>query len=952
MKIIIGVIAVGCMLATTAQAQTPGSNLLTNAGPYSGTPMAVPGIIEAELFDNGGENVGYHDTAVANEGGDFRTSEEVGIEICTDSGGGYNVGWTEAGEWLKYTVDVASTGDYTITSRVAAGGGTGAFHIEVDDVDVTGSISVADTGGWQIWTDIVWNVPLSSGEQVVKIVIETGGININYLEFVAVGGPVFATDPITKANATEDVAYTGQTVAGAATNVDSDPLSYSLVPGGPAWLSVATNGVLSGTPGNADVGANSWTLQVSDDKDRTDRAELNITVIDWNLSQIVVDPASGPFAGGNLVAISGLEIGIGSDVTNVTVGGASVVITGSTSDRVTITIPSGLSSGVQDIVFNGSISLEAAYSVNPAGIIHGKSLATSLNLSSLNGTNGFVINGIDGYDSSGISVSGAGDVNGDGLDDLLIGAYRADPNGHLDAGESYVVYGSTNGFSAGFNLSSLNGTNGFVINGIDEFDYSGYSVSGAGDVNGDGLDDLLIGAYGANSQAGESYVVYGSPNGVAAGLNLSSLNGTTGFVINGIDGDDRSGYSVSGAGDVNGDGFDDLLIGAYGANSQAGESYVVYGSPNGVAAALNLSSLNGINGFVINGIDGADQSGYSVSGAGDVNGDGLGDLLIGAHRADPNGNLSAGESYVVYGSPNGFSAGFNLSSLNGTTGFVINGVDGADQSGYSVSGAGDVNGDGLGDLLLGAYRADPNGNYSAGESYVVYGSPNGVAAALNLSLLNGTSGFVINGIDGADQSGYSVSGAGDVNGDGLGDLLIGAYYADPNGNSYAGESYVVCGSPNGVAAGLNLSSLNGTNGFVINGINGDDRSGYPVSRAGDVNGDGLDDLLIGANGADPNGNLNAGESYVVYGVYTANGVSPTSGVSTGGYQVTITGSNLGDGSDITNVTLNGTSVTSIDSQSSTQLVVTVAFGTAGTGDVVVYSTSHGTTTKANAFTYF
>jgi len=94
--------------------------------------------------------------------------------------------------------------------------------------------------------------------------------------------PVFTIDPITKANATEDVAYTGQTVAGAATNVDSDPLSYSLVPGGPAWLSVATNGVLSGTPGNADVGANSWTLQVSDGNGGTDTATLNITVANVN----------------------------------------------------------------------------------------------------------------------------------------------------------------------------------------------------------------------------------------------------------------------------------------------------------------------------------------------------------------------------------------------------------------------------------------------------------------------------------------------------------------------------------------------------------------------------------------------------------------------------------------------------------------------------------------------
>ena len=933
MKTITGVIAVSCMLATTAQAQTN--------SPYSGTPTAVPGTLEAEFYDNGGENIAYHDTAVTNEGGAYRASEGVDIEICTDSGGGYNVGWTEADEWLKYTVNVAASGAYTITSRVASGMGACAFHIEVDDVDVTGSIPVPYTGGWQEWTNKTSRVTLTAGEQVVKIVIESGGMNINYLEFVEVG-PAFTVDPIVKTNATENVAYAGQTVADAVTNADGYLLSYSLVPGGPAWLSVATNGALSGTPGNDDVGPNTWTLQVSDDKGRSDTAALNITVIDWELSHLVVDPTSGPFAGGNLVAISGLEIGVGSDVTNVTVGGVSAAITGSTSDRVTITVPGGLSSGVQNIVFNESISLEGAYTVNPAGIIYDSSLEASLNLSSLNGTNGFVINGIDAEDHSSKSVSGAGDVNGDGLDDLLIGAEWADPNGVAGAGESYVVYGSTNGFSAALNPSLLNGTNGFVINGIDEGDNSGISVSGAGDVNGDGLDDLLIRAY-VNYSPDECYVVYGSTNGTAAALNLSSLNGTNGFVINGIEGSFFSSTSVSGAGDVNVDGFDDLLIGASTANSSVGASYVVYGSANGFSAALNISSLNGTNGFVINGIDRGDCSGNSVSGAGDVNGDGLDDLLIGAPgTGNSNTDLTAGKSYVVYGSLTGFSAAFNLSSLNGTNGFVINGIDEDDFAGGSVSGAGDVNGDGLDDLLIGAVRA----NSLAGESYVVYGSTNGTAAAFNLSSLNGTNGFVINGIDSYDYSGVSVSGAGDVNGDGLDDLLIGAYAS----SSYAGESYLVYGSPTGFSASLNLSSLNGTNGFVINGVDSYDYSGRPVSGAGDVNGDGLDDLLIGALGADPNGNSSAGESYVVYGAANG-GVSPASGVLTGGYQVTITGINLGDGSDITNVTLNGASVTSIDSQSSTQIVVTAAPGTAGIGDVVVYSTSYGTTTKAYAFTY-
>ncbi|MBN3991121.1 MAG: FG-GAP repeat protein [Nostoc sp. NMS2] len=522
---------------------------------------------------------------------------------------------------------------------------------------------------------------------------------------------------------------------------------------------------------------------------------------------------------------------------------------------------------------NGSLINTASVNLTINGVNDAPKVASVFNLSSLNGSDGFVINGINSLDFSGRSVSSAGDINGDGFDDLIIGASGASPNGQLNAGESYVVFGGSTEFEASFNLSFLNGSNGFVINGIDSGDFSG-SVSSAGDVNGDGFDDLIIGASQANSQdgAGESYVVFGSSNGFDASVNLSSLNGSNGFVINGIDADDRSGSSVSSAGDINGDGFDDLIIGASGAfpngQNRTGESYVVFGSSNGFGASLNLSSLDGSNGFVINGIDSRDYSGNSVSSAGDINSDGFDDLIIGAQGASPNGQDNAGESYVVFGSSNGFGASLNLSSLDGSNGFVINGIDSRDYSGNSVSSAGDINSDGFDDLIIGAQGASPNGQDNAGESYVVFGSSNGFGASLNLSSLDGSNGFVINGIDN-DNSGRSVSSAGDINGDGFDDLIIGASGAFPNGQNRTGESYVVFGSSNGFGASLNLSSLDGSNGFVINGIDSRDSSGSSVSSAGDINGDGFDDLIIGAPEASPNGQLFAGKSYVVFGFPTA-----------------------------------------------------------------------------------
>ena len=488
------------------------------------------------------------------------------------------------------------------------------------------------------------------------------------------------------------------------------------------------------------------------------------------------------------------------------------------------------------------------------------SFTTPVSLSSLNGTNGFRLDGVTADDQSGSSVASAGDVNGDGFADLIIGAYGADPNGSF-SGSSYVVFGKASGFGASFALSSLDGSNGFRLDGASADDRSGFSVASAGDVNGDGFADLIVGAYGADPNgalSGSSYVVFGKATGFDATLALASLNGSNGFRLDGASANDQSGFSVASAGDVNGDGFADLIVGANGADGFTGRSYVVFGKASGFGPSLSLSTLNGSNGFRLDGAGvGVNYfSGGSVASAGDVNGDGFADLIVGANGP---GELF-GPSYVVFGKASGFGPTLALSALNGSNGFRVEGVGETDRTGVSVASAGDVNGDGFGDLIVGA----DNGNGFAGQSYVVFGKASGFGPSFALSAIDGSNGFRIDGVSSNDFSGSSVASAGDVNGDGFADLIVGAYGA----NVFAGRSYVVFGKANGFGDSLSLSALDGSNGFRLDGVSRFDQSGYSVAAAGDVDGDGFADLIVGAFGA----NGSVGSSYVVF--------SPSSGGAT------------------------------------------------------------------------
>ena len=381
------------------------------------------------------------------------------------------------------------------------------------------------------------------------------------------------------------------------------------------------------------------------------------------------------------------------------------------------------------------------------------------------------ISGIDNFDLSGYAVA-VGDVNNDGITDLAIGAPLADPGGRVGAGETYVILGP---MLAGTTALLTNAD--ITVNGIDERDYSGYGVA-IGDVNNDGADDLIIGAKGANpgerNDAGEAYILFGPLR--SGTLELSADADVT---INGISAGNDAGRSVA-TGDLNGDGAVDLIIGADQVSFQdgrdhVGQTYVLFGPL--LPGTLELSTDADVT---INGIDRLDNSGVGLA-SGDINNDGVDDLIIGARREDPGGRIDAGETYVIFGP---FMPG--TIELSTDADITVNSIDEDDLSSIGLA-SGGVNNDSLDDLVIGASWADPEARSDAGETYVLFGPMN--AGKFELST---DTNIAIRGIDPGDYSGIAVA-VGDVNSDGAEDLIIGAHSADPSGLTDAGVTYVVFG---------------------------------------------------------------------------------------------------------------------------------------------------------------
>jgi hypothetical protein len=354
-----------------------------------------------------------------------------------------------------------------------------------------------------------------------------------------------------------------------------------------------------------------------------------------------------------------------------------------------------------------------------------------------------------------------------------------------------------------------------TLRGAGGGDRAGFSVAGAGDVNGDGRADVIVGAPSANAtgpRSGAAYVVFGQASPTTVTLSDTALLPSEGFLIRGAAAGDRAGYSVAGAGDVNGDGRSDVIVGApYAAGlvPGSGNAYVVFGKASPTTVTLSNYALPPSDGFLINGVAALDGAGWSVAGAGDVNGDGRADVIVGAPNANATGSYS-GAAYVVFGQANPATVNLDNSSLPPGDGFLIKGAATHDQAGYSVAGAGDVNGDGRPDVIVGATNAAglvPG----SGNAYVVFGKASPTTITLSNNALPPSDGFLINGVAALDGAGWSVAGAGDVNGDGRADVIVGAPFSAGNVQG-SGAAYVLFGFG---AASLSYRPLSGMQGQPV-----------------------------------------------------------------------------------------------------------------------------------------
>jgi hypothetical protein len=413
-------------------------------------------------------------------------------------------------------------------------------------------------------------------------------------------------------------------------------------------------------------------------------------------------------------------------------------------------------------------------------------------LGTLVGDNGFAIEGYGGF---GATVAG-GDINGDGFDDFL----------QKVGNEIRVVFGTPEPMEAVFE-PLFDGTDGFkVFPG----NLGAYSFSGAGDTNGDGFDDLIVSQQIPNTP-GIAYLIFGKAGGFAPAIDLTNLNPSDGVPIA------NAGFQVASLGDVSGDGFADI-----GFRRDSFEVSVIFGQSS-FPSDLDLSDLDGTNGFRLFTGNESQNSLSSVAAAGDFNGDGIGDIAV--------TELGDYIGYIIFGRSTPFPAQIDFAALDGASGFKL-ASNRTNAFGVQLNGIGDFNGDGFSDVAFSVATS-----IERPPAYIIFGRGSPVPPMLDVDSLAEGDGFKV--VDSEASQVRSIVRGGDVNGDGFADFLVHSekFFVALS----LTRSSVVLGGPDPVGKSIDLAELKPSEGFLF--FNGRDFFPNPTG-VGDFNGDGLDDLLV------------------------------------------------------------------------------------------------------------
>ncbi|AUM11349.1 Ig-like domain-containing protein [Ketobacter alkanivorans] len=885
----------------------------------SSTPSAPSVTSISSDTGTGGDGVTSDNTLIFSGTSEANATVEVfigagSIGTTTASGGG---SWS-----YDYTGTTLSDGSYAITATAADTAGntsaaSSAFNITVDTAGPSVS-TLSPTDG---------NTSVAYTSNLVIVFGETVTVGTGNIVIYNGGGSVFETIPVGDARVTGSGSNTitinpsGTFVGGsdyyvqiaAGTFADGLGNTYGGIADTTTWNFTTVPTQLSATiPADEATGIDldagltltfneAVTVNSGDLRIRQLSDDTLIETIDVTSGQVtgsgsavisvarsaVLDPVtayyveidSGAFRNANSVAFTGIsdnstwnfttKFVTTPTVTNVTSstangtyrGGDQISIQVTFSELVNVTISGGkprlrLSLNAGDIYVSytsgtGTTTLTFNYTVALGDTTSDLAYASTTSLE----LNGGVIRSAD-YANANLTLPSPG------------------ASGSLNANKAIVLSGATT-----LDVTFLRAEDGFFITGAETSTvYFGHSISSGGDFNGDGFEDLAIGVPDSNlsnTSGGFAYLVYGKAGATRSGIAMTSLSASDGFEVDGADTADYAGSVVDISGDLNGDGYDDMIVVASRADDGAttgGNIYVIWGngSPSGINLSSDFNRTSGFTnskGFVITGHESSDEIGmYNsyepnnaqfIDASGDFNGDGINDLLIGHEQGDENAT-NGGYVYVIFGQSGATRANFRLDAY-ATHGFRVY----SSETGAHVGRAqylGDYNGDGYSDVMIGA----PGVSSDDGEAYVVFGNAGPTFSNIDLAALNGTNGFAISTTDSNAWLGGSL-GAADVNGDGLSDLIVGAPSATYASRTSNGAAMVIYGTSSAPHSDLTLETLPAARGYVIYGEDSGEESSYTAQGVRDINGDGVDDIML-SSGKDDDAGTNAGAAWVIFGI--------------------------------------------------------------------------------------